>query len=98
MRQTSPHGRSSPNRAATPEGAGPDPGSIGIEVWVSKEKGDEAAWRDEVRLRKSAAVAHVSLNTTHGRTVGRTLAAHLSALARYRDAVTDLLRMPPLSP
>ncbi len=78
------------------EAAGRDPASIGLEVWVSTADGDEAAWRDQVRFWKSLGVTHVTLNATYGRfhhqrIAGRSLAAHLSAMARYRDAVADLL-------
>src|SRR5208337_687306 len=69
------------------EQEGRDPASLGIEVWVSTADGDETAWREQVRFWKSAGVTHVTLNATYGRfhhqrIAGRSLASHLSALAR----------------
>ncbi|MGH7102532.1 MAG: LLM class F420-dependent oxidoreductase [Acetobacteraceae bacterium] len=77
------------------EAEGRDPGAIGIEVWVSTGAGDEQDWRAEFRFWKAAGVSHVTLNNAYGRNhhrriAGRTLAAHLAALRRYRDAVGDL--------
>jgi probable F420-dependent oxidoreductase len=78
------------------EQAGRDPASIGVEVWVSIGAGDEANWREEFKFWKSAGVTHVTLNATfqrshHRRIASRSLQAHLTAIARYRDAVADLL-------
>ncbi len=78
------------------EAEGRDPAAIGIEVWTSNAAGDEAAWRDEVRFWKSAGVTHITLNAAyqrghHQRIAGRSMADHLSALTRYRNAVADLL-------
>ncbi len=78
------------------EAAGRDPDSIGIEVWVSTGEGDERDWRATFSFWKSAGVTHVTLNSSYGRyhhrrIEGRTLAAHLEALQRYRSAVGDLL-------
>ncbi|MDE2517406.1 MAG: LLM class F420-dependent oxidoreductase [Rhodospirillales bacterium] len=76
--------------------AGRDPAAMGIEVWVSPAEGGPAEWRDAIRFWRDAGVSHATLAGTyarnhHKRIEGRTLAAHLSALARYRDAVADLL-------
>jgi hypothetical protein len=78
------------------EQAGRDPASIGVDVWVSAGAGNDASWREEFKLWKSAGVTHVTLNTTfernhHRRIASRSLQAHLTALERYRNAVADLL-------
>jgi probable F420-dependent oxidoreductase len=78
------------------EAAGRDPGSIGIEIWTSTGAGAEADWREEFLFWKRAGVTHVTVASTHGRgghvrIAGRTLADHIDALRRYRDAVADLL-------
>jgi len=75
--------------------AGRDPASIGIEVWTSTAVGDATAWRDEVKGWQDLGVTHVTLNSTfgryhHKRIKGRTMADHLDALKRYRDAVGGL--------
>lgn len=76
--------------------AGRDPAAMGIEVWVSPAEGTREDWRDEIRFWRDAGVTHATLAGTyarnhHKRIEGKTLAAHLAALARYRDAVADLL-------
>lgn len=76
--------------------AGRDPASVGIEVWTTMGTGDEAAWRREAQAWKQAGVTHLTLNNTfggyhHKRIASRSLAAHLSAMRRYRDLVADLL-------
>ena len=76
--------------------AGRDPASIGLDVWVSIGGRNEASWREEADFWKNSGVTHVTLNTTfernhHHRIASRSLPAHLAALARYRDAVADLL-------
>ncbi|HTU56498.1 MAG TPA: hypothetical protein VMF62_21235, partial [Acetobacteraceae bacterium] len=58
--------------------------------------GDEKAWRAQFNFWKSAGVTHVTLNSTYGRThhrriAGKSLADHLAALRRYRNAIGDLL-------
>jgi probable F420-dependent oxidoreductase len=78
------------------EEAGRDPAAIGIEVWVSCGESNEADWRREAAFWKQAGASHLCLTTTfngrhHHRIAGRTLADHLTALKRYRDAVGDLL-------
>lgn len=79
------------------EQAGRDPRAVGIEIWTSTAQGpDEKAWREEVRFWKQAGVTHVTLASTHGRSVhrripGRTMADHLDALRRFKDGVGDLL-------
>lgn len=78
------------------EAEGRDPASIGLEVWTSIGAGSETDWRAEVAFWKQAGVTHVSLNNTYGRNhhtrmAGRSMAEHLAALRRYRDAVADLL-------
>jgi len=75
---------------------GRDPASIGIDVWVSAGAGDAASWLADMKFWKNAGVTHVTLTTTfaryhHRRIASRSLAAHLNALERYRDAVADLL-------
>lgn len=76
--------------------AGRDPGSVGIEVWTSTGSGSENDWRDEIRFWKKAGVTHVTLHNTfggyhHKRMAGRTMAEHVAAMKRYRNAVADLL-------
>ncbi len=78
------------------EAAGRDPAAVGIEVWTSCGAGTEADWRAEVAFWKKAGVSHICLTTTfnrrhHTRIPGRTLADHLAALRRYREAVADIL-------
>ena len=80
----------------TAEAAGRDPASIGLEVWTSVGAGTEADWREEVKFWKQAGVRHITLNNTFGRSghtriAGRTMADHMQAMRRYRDAVADLM-------
>jgi probable F420-dependent oxidoreductase len=76
--------------------AGRDPKSLGIEVWTSTAEGGPKDWRDEVAYWKGQGVTHVTLNCTfgryhHKRIPEKTMAAHLDALQRYRDAVKDVM-------
>lgn len=76
--------------------AGREPAEIGIEVWVSVGSGNKNDWRREFRFWKKAGVTHITLNNTynryhHTRMKGRSLGDHLGAMARYREAVADLL-------
>jgi len=76
--------------------AGRDPVKMGIEVWVSPGSGGPEEWRHEVQFWKSAGFTHLNASTTyssnrHTRIPGGTAAEHLAALARYREAVADLL-------
>lgn len=76
--------------------AGRDPGELGIEVWTSMGNGDESTWRAEAEFWKRAGATHLLLTTGftwmhHLRIAGRTADDHLAALARYRDAVSDVL-------
>lgn len=78
------------------EAEGRDPAGVGIEVWTTTGTGAEAEWREEIRFWKKAGVSHVTLHNTfggyhHRRMAGRTMADHLAAMRRYRDAVADLL-------
>jgi hypothetical protein len=78
------------------EAAGRDPAAVGIEVWVSIGSGSEADWRREAEFWGKAGASHLTLTTTfgrgrHHRIAGRTMADHLAALRRYRDAVADRL-------
>jgi hypothetical protein len=78
------------------EQQGRDPQAVGIEVWTSCGAGNEADWRREAAFWKQAGVSHICLTTTfnrrhHHRIAGRTLADHLAAMKRYRDAVGDIL-------
>ena len=82
-------------RALTRE-AGRDPAQLGIEVWVSPGVGSEEDWRREIGFWKKAGVTHITAHTTyvsdhHKRIAGRSAAAHLAAITRYRAAVADLL-------
>src|SRR5277367_1471828 len=75
---------------------GRDPAAIGIEVWTSCGAGSDADWRKEVAFWKAAGASHMCLTTTfnrrhHHRIAGHTLADHLAAAKRYREAIGDLL-------
>jgi probable F420-dependent oxidoreductase len=75
---------------------GRDPAAIGIEVWTSCGAGSDAEWRKETAFWKAAGASHICLTTTfnrrhHHRIAGRTLADHLAAAKRFREAVGDLL-------
>ena len=77
------------------EEAGRDPATIGIDTRVSAA-GDEGEWRDTVRFWKSCGVTHLTLanyyQSGHLRRIeGRSLADHIAAMRRYRNAVADLL-------
>jgi probable F420-dependent oxidoreductase len=78
------------------EQEGRDPAAVGIEVWTSCGESNEADWRKEIAFWKQAGVSHICLTTTfdrrhHHRIAGRTIADHLAAQKRYRDAIGDLL-------
>ena len=75
---------------------GRDPASVGIEVWTSCGAGAAADWQREAVFWKSAGASHLTLTTTfnrrhHRRIAGHTLADHLTALRRYREAVAEVL-------
>ena len=77
------------------EAAGRDPATIGLDTRVSAA-GDETKWRDDVRFWKSCGVTHLTLanyyESGHLRRIeGHTLADHIEAMRRYREAVADLL-------
>jgi alkanesulfonate monooxygenase SsuD/methylene tetrahydromethanopterin reductase-like flavin-dependent oxidoreductase (luciferase family) len=76
--------------------AGRNPDDIGLEVWVSVGQGNEDDWRREFQFWKDAGVTHITVNNAfgryqHTRMAGRTLADHLSGMARYYAAVAVLL-------
>jgi probable F420-dependent oxidoreductase len=76
--------------------AGRNPAAVGIEVWTSCGAGTPVEWRKEVAFWKSAGVTHITLTTTfnrrhHRRIEGRTMADHLAAARRYREAVAEVL-------
>lgn len=76
--------------------AGRDPAAIGLEVWTSVGAGSEKDWRTEAQAWKRTGATHLTLTTAfgrrhHKRIAGRTLADHLTALRRFRDAVGDVL-------
>ena len=78
------------------EAEGRDPSSVGIEVWTSCGKGDEADWRAEASFWKAAGVTHLCLTTAfHKRHFHRSgakhLGDHLAAIRRYREAIADVL-------
>jgi probable F420-dependent oxidoreductase len=78
------------------EEAGRDPAAIGIDTRVSAGAGDEAQWREEVRLWKSLGATHLTLaNYYEGghihRIAGRSLGDHIRAMEQYWNAVADLL-------
>jgi probable F420-dependent oxidoreductase len=79
----------------TAEAAGRDPATIGIDTRVSAA-GAEPQWREDVRFWKSCGATHLTLaNYYEGghlrRIEGRSLADHIAAMRRYREAVSDLL-------
>ena len=72
--------------------AGRDPAAIGIEVWTSCGGGSPADWAKEVGFWKRAGASHIALTTTfnrrhHKAIAGHSMADHLDAARRYRDAV-----------
>jgi probable F420-dependent oxidoreductase len=76
--------------------AGRDPASVGLEVWVSAGAGGPEDWRREIAFWRAAGVTHATVHTTyprghHRRIEGRTPEAHLAAITRYREAVSDLI-------
>ncbi|HEY1931273.1 MAG TPA: LLM class F420-dependent oxidoreductase [Acetobacteraceae bacterium] len=76
--------------------AGRDPSAIGIEVWTSCGSGTPADWAKEAAFWKRAGATHIALTTTfhrrhHHRIAGHSLADHLDAARRYRDAVGSAL-------
>jgi len=78
------------------EAEGRDPRSVGIEVWTSCGRGDEADWRAEAAFWKAAGVSHLCLTTAfHKRHFYRSgekdLSDHLTAIRRYHNAVADIL-------
>jgi probable F420-dependent oxidoreductase len=78
------------------EGAGRDPGAIGLEVWISGGAGDEASWREEAAYWKRLGATHLTLTNTfgrrhHRRIAGRSTQDHLGVMRRFRAAVADLL-------
>jgi alkanesulfonate monooxygenase SsuD/methylene tetrahydromethanopterin reductase-like flavin-dependent oxidoreductase (luciferase family) len=76
--------------------AGRDPSAVGIEVWTSCGSGTPADWAKEVAFWKRAGATHIALTTTfhrrhHHRIAGHSIADHLDAARRYRDAVGSAL-------
>jgi probable F420-dependent oxidoreductase len=76
--------------------AGRDPSAVGIEVWTSCGSGTPADWAKEVAFWKRAGATHIALTTTfhrrhHHRIAGHSIADHLAAARRYRDAVGGAL-------
>ena len=70
--------------------------AVGIEVWTSVGSGTENDWAAEAQFWKSSGASHLTLTTTfgrrhHRRIAGKTVADHLGAMERYRDAVRDAL-------
>lgn len=77
------------------EAAGRSKDEVGLAVWVSAV-GDESSWRSELQFWRDAGVTHVTLNNTfaryhHRRIPGRSMADHLAAIERYRNAVAQLV-------
>ena len=75
--------------------AGRDPAAMGLEVWVSVGAGTPDDWRREFEFWRDAGVSHICVNNSfdrhhHTRMAGRSLAQHIEAMERYRDAVADL--------
>ena len=75
---------------------GRDPNGFGLEVWVSPGKGSADDWRKEIAFWKNAGVTHATIHTTyasnhHTRIAGRSAADHLAAIARYKEAIADLV-------
>lgn len=81
---------------AMAEAAGRDPAAIGIEVWTTVGEGTPADWNKEARFWRQAGASHLTLTTTfarrhHRRIAGKSLADHVAAMERFRDAVKDAL-------
>lgn len=75
---------------------GRDPASVGLEVWLSLGNDDPEAWRRDFQFWKKAGVSHLVAHTTyasghHKRIAGRTVADHLAAVTKFKDAVADLV-------
>ncbi|HML09325.1 MAG TPA: LLM class F420-dependent oxidoreductase [Stellaceae bacterium] len=75
---------------------GRDPGTFGLEVWVSPGAGTPDDWRKEISFWKDAGVTHATVHTTyvsnhHKRIAGKTFAEHLAAITAYKKAVEDLI-------
>jgi probable F420-dependent oxidoreductase len=78
------------------EKEGRDPASVGIEVWTSCGQGTAADWRKEALFWKQAGATHICLTTTfnrrhHHAISGTSVADHLAAAKRYREAISDVL-------
>ena len=63
---------------------------------MSPGKGTEDDWRKEIAFWKKAGVTHITAHTTfvsaiHQRIAGKSYDDHLTAITRYRNAVTDLV-------
>lgn len=76
--------------------AGRDPSNVGIEVWTSCGNGTPADWAKETAFWKRAGATHIALTTTfhrrhHHRIAGHSIADHLDAARRFREAVGTAL-------
>ncbi len=82
-------------RAMT-QAVGRDPAAVGIEVWTTVGEGSPADWNKEAHFWKQSGASHLTLTTTfarrhHRRIAGKSLADHVAAMERFRDAVKDAL-------
>jgi hypothetical protein len=77
-------------------GANPGADHGGRRVGTTAGAGTPEDWRREIKFWREAGVTHVTAHTTHvsghrKRISGRSVADHLTAITRYREAVADLL-------
>jgi hypothetical protein len=90
-----PHSPRSPNCGHCARGRA-RPVSDGARSLVLPGDGTPEDWRHEIELWRAAGVSNVTVHTTyvsghHKRISGRSVADHLTAITRYREAVADLL-------
>ena len=67
------------------EAAGRDPGSIGIESWVSIGSLNESEWRERVEAWRSLGATHMSVNTMNAGFDSPQ--EHIDAIRRFKEAV-----------
>src|SRR5436305_416404 len=68
--------------------AGRDPGTVGLEVWVTTGDGGPDDWRKQFQAWKNVGVTHVTVNSCysrgpHKRIAGRTVSDHMAAMQQY---------------
>ena len=81
---------------ACAEAKGRDPGTIGVDAWVSMGRSGPSEWRREIEGWRKYGVTHLTLNTGfralhHHPIEGKGLDAHVDAALSYFDAVKDII-------